>query len=94
MSQKLLDYELLYEFFPDKNQLSAFMVMFNGLTMKIKLHDHKRCIAQQLLIKGDRPSDIARALDMRANTVAKIKERMIKDNLVLYANEGMLNETT
>jgi len=79
------DYDYLYEFFEDKEMLDKFMRDFNGIELKVDLHEHNRFLTQKKLIDGVSPSDIAKELDMNRQTVYKIRERMIKGNLIMYA---------
>ena len=79
------DYDYLYEFFEDKEMLGKFMRDFNGINLKVDLHEHNRFLTQKRLIDGDSPSEIAEDLEMNRQTVYKIRERMIKGNLIMYA---------
>lgn len=81
--------EYLYEYFnSDYEKLEKFARMFDGFNFYIDVDAVKRFSAQQMLINGDRPCDIAKKLDMRRTTVQTMKHRMFSSGIMLYAKEN------
>jgi len=73
------DYEYIHyalEDYPEARK--HLMEKLDGVRIRIKLHEHKRFLAQQMLLEGSSPMQIASELDMKLKTVQTIKYRMQK----------------
>lgn len=74
---KFGDYEYIHyalEDFPEARKI--LMEKLDGVRIRVKLDEHKRFLAQQMLLKGVSPAEIASELDMKKKTVQGIKYRM------------------
>jgi len=81
--------EYLYDYFDsDYDKLEAFARMFDGFNFYIDVDAVKRFMAQQKIIKGERPCDIAKDLDMKRPTVQTMKHRMLNSGIMMYAKEN------
>ena len=81
------DYDYLRDFFENEEQLDKFMRMYDGFDFTISLHDHNRFLTERMLLEGVMPMQIVKELEMKTQTVYKIRSRMIKKNLLEHADD-------
>lgn len=81
--------EYLYDYFDDNyDKLEEFARKFDGFNFYIDVDAVKRFKAQQMIITGHRPCDIAKELDMKRTTVQTMKHRMLSSGIMMYAKEN------
>ena len=87
MEERLTDYDYVREFFiNDLEELDRFVRFFNGVRISVSLSSHKRFQAQVLLLRGNHPTQVAKELEMKIDTIWQIRKRM-QDNLMYAAKE-------
>ena len=84
---RVLDYDYIDDFFDDKKLLEKFMLQFDGWNLKVNLNHYNNAKAKELLLEGDDPHLISLKLEMKVNTVHKIKYRMMDKVLEQHIKE-------
>ena len=89
MTDKAISAEyLLFACDDDYELAEKICLRLDGLCLKFNISQVKRLMVHKMLIEGVQPVAIAKRLEMKKNTVYKIRRRMIASGLTYYTGDN------